>query len=87
MALDIVETKIFKEPKEIMKKSIPKYRCNLNFKIKAFDFINLSKALRSKGVCDIVASNFDICYIPMAVYNLNPSITSTFLTINSLCFI
>ena len=31
MALDIIETKLFKEPKEIIKKSIPKYRCNLTF--------------------------------------------------------
>ena len=29
--MDIIETKIFKEPKEIIKKSIPKYRRNLTF--------------------------------------------------------
>ena len=46
MALDIIETKLFKEPKEIIKKSIPKYRCKLTFKSKAFDFINLPKILR-----------------------------------------
>ena len=40
MALDIIETKLFKEPKEIIEKSIPKYRCNLSFKSKVFDFIN-----------------------------------------------
>ena len=34
MALDITETKLFKEPKEIIKKSIPKYRCNLSVKTK-----------------------------------------------------
>ena len=39
MALDIIETKLFKELKEIMKKSIPKYRCNLTFKSKTFDFL------------------------------------------------
>ena len=43
MALDIIETKLFKEPKKIIKKFIPKYRCNLTFKCKAFNFINLSK--------------------------------------------
>ena len=47
MALDIIETKLFKEPKEIIKISIPKYRCNLTFKSKAFDFINLPEILRS----------------------------------------
>ena len=31
MAVDIIETKLCKEPKEIIKKSIPKYRCNLTF--------------------------------------------------------
>ena len=36
MALDITETKLFKETEEIIKKYIPKYRYNLNFKIKAF---------------------------------------------------
>ena len=73
----ITETKLFKEPKEIIKKSIPKYRCNSTFKSKAFDFINLPKLLRSKKVCDNLPSNFDISDIPMVVYNLNPSIRST----------
>ena len=31
MALDIIGTKLFKEPKVIIKKSIPKYRYNLTF--------------------------------------------------------
>ena len=41
MALDTSEHKLFKEHKEIIKKSIPKYRSNLTFKSKVFDFINL----------------------------------------------
>ena len=77
MALDITETTLFKEPKEIVKKSIPKYRCNLTFESKAFDFINLPKFLRSTEVCDNLPSNFDIFDIPMAVYNLNLSIRLT----------
>ena len=32
MTLDINETKLFKEPMEIIKKSVPKYRSNLTFK-------------------------------------------------------
>ena len=86
MALDIIETKLFKEPKEIIKKSIPKYRCNLTFKCKAFEFINLPKILRLKEVCSNLLSNFDVSDISMVVYNLNPSIRS-FLTIKSLYFI
>ena len=77
MALDIIETKLFKESKEIIKKSIPKFRCNLSFKSKAFDFINLPKILMSKEVCDNLPSNFNISDIPMVVYNLNPSIRLT----------
>ena len=34
--------------------------------------------LRSKEVCDNLPSNFDVSDIPMVVYNLNPSIRSTF---------
>ena len=65
MALDIIETKLFKESKEIIKKSIPKFRCNLSFKSKAFDFINLPKILMSKEVCDNLPSNFNISDIPI----------------------
>ena len=88
MALDIIETKLFKESKEIIKKSIPKYRCNLTFKSKAFDFINLPKILRSKEVCDNLPSNFNISDIPMVVYNLNPSIRLTLFNYKQfvLCF-
>ena len=50
MGLGIIETKLYKEPKEIIKKYIPKYRCNLTFKSKAFGFINPPKILRSKEV-------------------------------------
>ena len=74
MALDIIETKLFKEPKEIIKKFIPKYRCNLTFKSKAFDFIDLPQILRSKELWDNLPSKFDIAIV---VYFLNPPIRST----------
>ena len=86
MALDIIETKLFKEPKEIVEKSIPKYRCNLTFKSKAFDFINLPKILRSKEVPDNLRFNFDISDIPMVVCNLNPSIKSTLFNYKQIVF-
>ena len=47
MALDIIETKLFEEKKEIIKKSIPKHRCNLIFKSKTLELINLPKILKS----------------------------------------
>ena len=74
MAVDIIETKLFKEPNKIINKSIPKYRCNLTFESKAFHFINLPKILKLKEICENLPSNFDIFDIPMVVYNLNPSI-------------
>ena len=74
MALDIIETKLFIQPKKIFKKAIPKYRCNITFKSRAFDFINLPKILRSKEVCDNLPSNFDVSDMPIVV---NPSIRST----------
>ena len=77
MALDITETKLSKEIKEIIEKSIPKYRCNLTFKSKTFDFINLPKISRLKEVCDNLPSNFNISDIPVVIYNLNPSTRST----------
>ena len=51
MALDIIETKLFKGLKETIKKPIPKCRCNLKFKRKTSDLINLCKILRSKEAC------------------------------------
>lgn len=36
IVLDIIETKLFKESKEAIKKSFPKYKCNFTFKSKAF---------------------------------------------------
>ena len=47
MASDIIETKLFKEPKKMFKKSIPKCKCNLIFKSKTFGFINPAKIKRS----------------------------------------
>ena len=64
MALDIIETKLFKKPKEIIKKSIPKYKCNLTFKSKAFDFINLPIILRSKVLRDNLPSNLIFLIFP-----------------------
>ena len=73
MVLDITETKSFKEAKETIEKSFPKYRCNWTFKSKAFDFINLPKILKWNEVCNNLPSNFEISDIPTLVYNLNPS--------------
>ena len=87
MALDIIETKLFQETKEIIKKSISKYRFNLTFKSQAFNFINLPKILRSKEVCDNPPSNFDISDISILFLISTPVLDRTFLTIKNQCFI
>ena len=55
-----LETKLFKEPKEAIKKSIAKYRCNLTFKSKAFDFICLPKILRTKELLGEITTYFKL---------------------------
>ena len=59
MALNIADTKCVKKPKDFIEKSIPKYKCNLTFKSKVFDFINLPKILKSQVVYKSLPSNFD----------------------------
>ena len=78
MPLNIIETKLFKELKETTKKYNPLYRCNLTFKSKAFEFINLLKIFRLKEMYNNLPSNFEISEIPMIMYNHNPYIISTF---------
>ena len=47
MALDIIETRLYKSPPPKKKKEIPKYKVTIPFVSKAMDFINLPKLLRS----------------------------------------
>ena len=72
VVLDITNTKLFKKPKEIIEKFIPKYRYSLTLKSKAFDFINLPKILISKEMCDNLPSNFGISDIPISDIPINP---------------
>ena len=53
MALDIIETKIYRPPPQKVEKKLPKYHASIPFINKAMDFINLTKLLRS----DELASN------------------------------
>ena len=76
MALDIIECKLFKEPKQTKKRSPPKYKCNITFSNKALDYINLPKILRSNEASSNLPSNFCESDIPMVVYSLNSSIRS-----------
>lgn len=79
MDIDIIEIKLYKEPKAtiINLNTIPKYRGNSTFKSETFNYINLNKILISKEVCINLPSTFGISEIPIAVYNLNFSIRTT----------
>ena len=83
ITLNIIETKLINEPKEVFKKSIHKSRCILTFKSKAFDFLSLPEILRSKEVCNNLPSKFDNSDIPISF----PLLDRLFLTISNLYFI
>ena len=76
MALDIIETKLYKPILPPKKKSIPKHKLKIEFVSKALKFINLPKILRS----DIVKENsphlMEESDVPMVVYSLSQPIRS-----------
>ena len=76
IALDIIESKLYKPPPEIMKKSVPKYKVNVNFSSKALDFINLTRILRSKASQDHLPAYVSKNDIPMVIYSLSKPIRS-----------
>ena len=58
------------------KKSIQKYKSNINFTNKALDFINVAKVLRSKGNIDSRPDLVEQDDILMVIYTLTQSIRS-----------
>ena len=76
MALDLIETKMYKIPKTKPTKKAPKYKVCLPFVNKALDFINLSQVLRCQEIKSNMPHLMDALDIPMVVYFLKPSIRS-----------
>ena len=76
--IDLIETKIYKPPKPKIKRK-PKYRLNLPFSSKAYDFINLPKILRTRSSLDLKPNVIAADKIPMIVYSLNDPIRSLIL--------
>ena len=68
MALDIIESKLFKPRKPQKQKSIPKYKVNIEFVNKALDFINLPPIIRSKNIKDHSPFLMEETDVPMVVY-------------------
>ena len=79
MALDIIETRIYKPPPEKKKKKIPKYKVTIPFVNKAMDFINLPKLLRSNELQCNMPPVMEDGDIPMVVYSLSQPIRSKIL--------
>ena len=75
ISLNIIEFKLYVKtiPR---KKSIQKYKSNINFTNKALDFINVAKVLRSKGNIDSRPDLVEQDDILMVIYTLTQSIRS-----------
>ena len=79
MALDIIETKIYRPPPQKVEKKLPKYRVNIPFINKAMDFINLAKLLRSNELASNMPPVMQSEDIPMVVYSLTETTRSKLL--------
>ena len=77
LVIDLIETKLYRKVKDKVKRKAPKYRLNLIFTSKAYDFINLPKILRSEAVANNIPPDVKEDEIPMVVYKLAPPIRST----------
>ena len=79
MALDIIETKLYKVPKSKQPKSIPKYKLSIPFVNKALDFLNIPQILRSSEVMKNTPHLMEPEDIPMVVFSLSEPIRSSIL--------
>ena len=68
----------FVRKQQLQKKSIPKYKCNVNFIYKALDFINTSRILCRKKIIDSCLDIFEQDDIPLIVYTLSQAISNIF---------
>ena len=76
MALDLIETKMYKPRAPKAVKSIPNYKITIPFVNKALDYINLPQILRSNEVKSNIPDLMEVLDIPMIVHCLKPSIRS-----------
>jgi len=79
MALDIIETKIYRPPPQKVEKKLPKYLVSIPFINKAMDFINLAKLLRSNELASNMPPVMQSEDIPMVVYSLTETTRSKLL--------
>ena len=79
LALDIIETKVYKTPKIKSSRSVPKHKLSILFVNKAMDFINLPQILRSKNVSENAPHLMEDDDVPMVVFSLTDPIRSAIL--------
>ena len=79
MAIDIINTRLFKPQPVKPKRNPPKHRIRLQFTSKAMDFISLPRILRSDVLKESRPAVMTDDDIPMVVYKLTPPIRSAIL--------
>ena len=68
----------FVRKQQLQKKSVPKYKCNVNFIYKALNFINTSRVLCSEEIIDSCLNIFEQDDIPLIIYALSQAISNIF---------
>ena len=82
MAIDIINTRLYKPPTVKVKRKPPRHRIRLPFTSKAMDFISLPRILRTDIIKESRPSFMTDDDIPMVVYRLTQSIRSAILNYN-----
>ena len=77
LAIDMIDTKLYKPPPERNKRKPPRYKLTIPFTNKAFDYINLPSILRSDACSDVFPNFLVEDDIPMVVFKLQPPIRSS----------
>ena len=74
MAMDLIETKLFKPEQPKNKKRVSKFRMHMKFSSKAFDFLNLPSILRSQNCKVLLPNLIKEEDFPMVVFTLEKPI-------------
>ena len=83
MALDIIDSKLFKEkPVNSKSKAPPKNICKIRFENKGVEMINVGRILNSKIVTEAIPSAKNNFESPTVVYDLLPPISSKIFNFN-----
>ena len=76
MALDLIESRIYKPVSCVKPKKVPKYMIKIKFVNKGIDMINIGKILNEKTVINALPYQFDKSENISTIYKLNKTIRS-----------